>query len=158
MRLPPLFAAVTLCTLVLAVIATGVALPSAAASPTTGFLSAPTEQLAVPGMAAGAEVTPEGDLYTGWAEYELRFGRRLTAWDQPTRTLPDPGVPLLSSALADGPVRYTRDAVRGSGRRPARGVRDGHGHERLRTTAGGAGGDARSPTPAAVRSAARTAR
>ena len=58
-------------------------------------------------MAAGAEVTPEGDLYTGWAEYELRFGRRLKGWDQPTRTLPDPGVPLLSSALADGPVRYT---------------------------------------------------
>ncbi len=79
----------------------------AGAAPTTGFLAAPTEQLAVPGMAAGAEVTPEGDVYTGWAEYELRFGRRLSGWDQPTRTLPDPGVPLLSSALADGPVRYT---------------------------------------------------
>ncbi len=75
--------------------------------PTTGYLSAPTEQLAVPGMAAGAEVTPEGDLYSGWVEYELRFGRRLRGWDQPTRTLPDPGVPLLSSVLADGPVRYT---------------------------------------------------
>ena len=75
--------------------------------PTTGYLAAPTEQLAVPGLAAGAEVTPEGDLYTGWAEYELRFGRRLRAWNQPTRTLPDPGVPLLSSTLADGPVRYT---------------------------------------------------
>jgi hypothetical protein len=83
------------------------AIPAAGAAPTTGFLSAPTDQLAVPGMQAGAEVTPEGDLYTGWAEYELRFGRRLTGWDQPTRTLPDPGVPLLSSTLADGPVRYT---------------------------------------------------
>ena len=77
------------------------------AAPTTGYLAVPTEQLAVPGLAGGAEVTPEGDLYTGWAEYELRFGRRLREWDQPTRTLPDPGVPLLSSALADGPVRYT---------------------------------------------------
>lgn len=75
--------------------------------PTTGYLAAPTEQLAVPGLAAGAEVTPEGDLYTGWAEYELRFGRRLRAWDQPTRTLPDPGVSLLSSTLADAEVRYT---------------------------------------------------
>ncbi|MGA2165159.1 MAG: hypothetical protein ABSH36_11910, partial [Solirubrobacteraceae bacterium] len=75
--------------------------------PTTGYLAAPTDQLAVPGMAAGAEVTPEGDLYTGWAEYELRFGRHLQAWNQPTRTLPKPGVPLLSSTLADGGVRYT---------------------------------------------------
>ncbi len=80
---------------------------TAIATPTTGYLAAPTEQLAVPGMADGAEITPEGDLYSGWAEYELRFGRRLQAWNQPTRTLPDPGVPLLSSALADGHVRYT---------------------------------------------------
>jgi hypothetical protein len=75
--------------------------------PTTGFLSKPTDQIAVPGMLAGAEITPEGDLYTGWAEYELRFGRRLARWNQPTRVLPNPGVPLLSSSLADGPVRYT---------------------------------------------------
>jgi hypothetical protein len=79
----------------------------AADATTTGFLAAPTEQLAVPGLAAGGEVTPEGDVYTGWAEYELRFGRALRAWDQPTRTLPRPGVPLLSSALRDGSVRYT---------------------------------------------------
>jgi hypothetical protein len=85
----------------------GVTAVGAGAAPITGYLAAPTEQLAVPGLAAGAEVTPEGDLYTGWAEYELRFGSRLRAWDQPTRTLPDPGMPLLSSALADGPVRYT---------------------------------------------------
>lgn len=74
----------------------------------TGFLAAPTDQVAVPGMLAGAEITPEGDLYTGWAEYELRFGRRLRAWDQPTRTLPDPGLPLLSSTQSDGAVRYTQ--------------------------------------------------
>lgn len=81
---------------------------SASSPVSTGFLSAPTDQVAVPGMLAGAEITPEGDIYTGWAEYELRFGRRLAAWRQPTRTLPDPGVPLLSSSLSDGPVRYTR--------------------------------------------------
>jgi hypothetical protein len=81
--------------------------PARATTPAPGFLTQPTEQLAAPGMAASAEVTPEGDLYTGWAEYELRFGRRLRGWDQPTRTLPEPGVPLLESSLADGPVRYT---------------------------------------------------
>jgi hypothetical protein len=79
-----------------------------AGAATTGFLAAPTDQLSVPGMLAGAEVTPEGDLYTGWAEYELRFGRRLAAWNQPTRTLPDPSVPLLSSTLWDGAMRYTQ--------------------------------------------------
>jgi hypothetical protein len=77
-------------------------------APTTGFLSRPTDQLAVPGRLAGAEVTPEGDLYTGWAEYELRFGRRLRSWDQLTRTLPDPSLPLLSSTSLDGRVRYTQ--------------------------------------------------
>ncbi len=78
----------------------------AASTPTTGFLSEPTDQIAVPGMLSGAEITPEGDLYTGWAEYELRFGRGLMRWDQPTRVLPNPGLPLLSSSLWDGPVRY----------------------------------------------------
>lgn len=72
----------------------------------TGFLAAPTDQLSVPGMLAGGEVTPEGDLYTGWAEYELRYGARLRAWRQPTRTLPDPSVQLLSSTLRDHQVVY----------------------------------------------------
>jgi hypothetical protein len=102
MRPPLMFAAAALCVLALA---TGAAAPGANAT-TTGFLSAPTDQIAVPGMLAAGEVTPEGDLYTGWAEYELRFGHRLSAWYQPTRTLPNPSLPLLSSALSDGPVRY----------------------------------------------------
>jgi hypothetical protein len=79
-----------------------------ASAPTTGFLAAPTDQIAVPGMAGAAEITPEGDLYTGWAEYELRFGGRLRVWNQPTRTLADPGVGELQSTLSDGPVRYTQ--------------------------------------------------
>jgi hypothetical protein len=84
------------------------ATPPTATRPTTGFLAAPTDQIAVPGILAGGEVTPEGDLYTGWAEYELRVGRRLAAWDQPTRTLPNSGLPLLSSTQSDGPVHYTQ--------------------------------------------------
>jgi hypothetical protein len=74
----------------------------------TGFLSAPTDQVAVPGVLAGGEITPEGDLYTGWAEYELRVGRRLEPWSQPTRRLADPSQPLLSSTMLDGSVRYTQ--------------------------------------------------
>jgi hypothetical protein len=100
----PLIAAASALTLGMSSLAGAAA---SAARPTTGFLAAPTDQVAVPGSIAGAEITPEGDLYTGWAEYELRFGRRLEDWNQPTRTLPDPSVPLLSSALSDGPVLYT---------------------------------------------------
>lgn len=92
-----------------ATIALALSAATAAGSvPRTGFLSKPTDQIAVPGMLAGGEITPEGDLYTGWAEYELSYGRKPAPWDQPTRTLPDPGVPLLSSALSDGPVRYVQ--------------------------------------------------
>jgi hypothetical protein len=86
--------------------------PSAAAEGAmgaeTGFLSAPTDQIAVPGMPAAGEITPEGDLYTGWAEYEWRFGSRLAGWNQPTRTLPDPGEGLLSSSRTDGSIEYTQ--------------------------------------------------
>jgi hypothetical protein len=96
-----------LATLLTLVLLGAVAPVSARGATLPGFLSRPTDQLAVPGLLAGAEVTPEGDVYTGWAEYELRFGRRLRQWNQPTRTLPDAGIPLLSSVLWDGPVRYT---------------------------------------------------
>lgn len=74
----------------------------------TGFLSTPTEQLGVPGLAASAEITPEGDLYTGWAEYEWRLGSGLKDWDQPTRTAPDPSLPLFQSRLTEGGVTYTQ--------------------------------------------------
>jgi hypothetical protein len=74
----------------------------------TGFLSEPTDQIAVPGLLAGAEITPEGDLYSGWAEYELRIGPRLDAWRTPTRTLPDPGLPLLTSEMRVAGVRYVQ--------------------------------------------------
>ena len=113
----------------------GAAAP-AQARPTPGFLATPTEQVGVPGYAASGELTPEGNLYTGWAEYALRYGRRLRAWNQPTRTLPNPSEPRTLATLRDGPVRYTQEvfaiAVNGApvayltvtaqntGRRPAR--------------------------------------
>jgi hypothetical protein len=79
------------------------------ARPTPGYLSSPTEQVGVPGFAASGQLTPEGNLYTGWAEYALRFGRRLRAWDQPTRTLPNPSEPRTLAVLSDGGVRYTQE-------------------------------------------------
>ena len=103
MRLAPALGSLALCALALAA-----APPAALARPAlTGFLSQPTDQIAVPGMAASGELTPEGDLYTGFAEYRIRFGSRLRPWDQPTRTLADPAVPSYSGTLLDGPVRYT---------------------------------------------------
>ncbi len=101
--------ALALRSLALGALALSAAPPAALARPAlTGFLSKPTEQLAVPGMAASGELTPEGDLYTGFAEYRIRFGSRLAPWDQPTRTLADPAIPSYSGTLSDGPVRYTQ--------------------------------------------------
>jgi hypothetical protein len=78
--------------------------------PLAGFLSEPTEQLAVPGDPASGEITPAGDIYTGWAEYQLFAGPRLTSWDQPTRVAPDPGEPLYQAQRRAGPVRYVEQA------------------------------------------------
>jgi len=71
-----------------------------------GYLHNPTDQLAVSGDVATTEVTPEGDLYTGWAELVFRFGPRLERWRQPTRTLTDGHLPVLSSSLESVGVRY----------------------------------------------------
>jgi hypothetical protein len=76
-----------------------------------GFLAAPTDQLAVPGLLAGAEVTPEGDVYTGAAEYAFRFGPRLRGWDVPTRSLAGGRYPVLGSEAVAGGVRYRMTAL-----------------------------------------------
>jgi hypothetical protein len=83
---------------------------ASAAAPPTGYLAAPTEQLAVPGSRASAEITPEGDIYTGWAEYELSVGSHLRPWTQPTRILPDPSIPLFESQLVREGISYTQQA------------------------------------------------
>ena len=48
-----------------------IAAPAAHAAPFS-FLERPTDQIAVPGYVSGTTVTPEGSLYTGWAELVLR--------------------------------------------------------------------------------------
>jgi hypothetical protein len=77
-----------------------------AAHGAAGFLAAPTDQLSVPGFVAGAEITPEGFVYTGSAELEFRFGPRLARWDVPTRERAAGRWPVLSSSAAAGGVRY----------------------------------------------------
>ncbi len=75
-------------------------------APSTGFLSQPTEQLGVPGNVASGEITPEGDIYTGSAEYQLFAGTTLQPWSQPTRITPDPGRPDYSADLRRGSIQY----------------------------------------------------
>ncbi len=82
--------------------------PAHARAPLTGFIATPTEQLALPGALPGGEITPEGDIYTGWAEYQLAYGIPLRGWDQPTRMLADPSLPLYQARLRDRQVVYTQ--------------------------------------------------
>ena len=82
------------------------AAPVAARAAVPGFLAAPTDQLSVPGVAAGAELTPEGYVYTGSAELAFRYGPRLAAWDVPTRERAAGRWPVLSSSATAGGVRY----------------------------------------------------
>jgi hypothetical protein len=82
------------------------AAPGAAAAPYS-FLATPTDQLAVPGALAGAEITPEGHVYTGWGELVLRVGPRLAEYDQPIRTLERGRYPIVRSSVDAGGVRYS---------------------------------------------------
>jgi hypothetical protein len=91
----------------------------AASGPPTGFLVTPTEELGVPGRIASGEITPEGDIYTGWAEYEPFAGPGLRPWRQPTRVAPNPGEPLYLARLRRGAIAYAeRVFTVAVGRRP----------------------------------------
>ena len=95
-------------TAVLAMLATA----SVAAAAPYSFITEPTDQIGVPGFAAGTEITPEGYLYTGSAEIVLRRREvppvaRVEAWRVRTRLLTDGRYPVLHSAATAGHVRYT---------------------------------------------------
>ena len=101
------------------------------------FLVAPTDQLAVPGLAASTEITPEGYLYTGWTEVVFRAGHSLRPWHQPYRTLErgrypvirqarrigglDYSITAVASPVANRPVNFVRVRVRNGTRRTRRG-------------------------------------
>jgi hypothetical protein len=70
------------------------------------YLSRPTDQLGIPGVVPGVEITPEGYLSTGWAELQFRFGPALSPWFQPVRTMAAGRYPVLRSARRLGGVRY----------------------------------------------------
>ena len=98
---------------------------------------APTEQLAVPGLAAATEITPEGYLYTGWTEVVFRAGHSLRPWNQPLRSLERGRYPVITQRRAIGGLHYSittfaapvanravnfvRVRVRNAGRRSHRG-------------------------------------
>lgn len=120
-------------------------MPAGAGAYAWSYLNHPTDQLGVPGVLAGVEVTPEGGLFTGWGETTFRFGPGLTTWRQPRRTLAEDRWPVLSSVRRRDGVSYTltvfcdlvegravafaRVVMRGEGRTPhvgrfAAGIRD----------------------------------
>jgi hypothetical protein len=83
------------------------AVPGAAGAAPWSFIVEPTEQLGVPGYAAGTEITPEGNLYTGSSEIVFRYGPRQRAWNVPIRHLESGRYPVISSSARSGPVTYT---------------------------------------------------
>ena len=82
---------------------------AAAAAPVTpySFLTEPTDQLGVPGYIPGTALTPDGSLYTGWAELAFRFGPRLAPVNGTIRDLLDDRYPVIRYHLRSGTVIYT---------------------------------------------------
>ncbi len=80
-----------------------------ASSPTPlfSFLATPTDQLGVPGLFAASEVTPEGDLYTGYGELTFELGRPLRLLDQPLRRFEGGRYPIIDSVVEQAGVRYS---------------------------------------------------
>jgi hypothetical protein len=85
--------------------------PSPAGAATTpqpfSFLATPTDELGVPGLFAASEVTPEGDLYTGYGELTFELGSPLGLYDQPLRSLEDGRYPIIDSTVEESGIRYT---------------------------------------------------
>jgi hypothetical protein len=77
------------------------------------FPAGPTDQIAVPGETGGAEITPEGYLYTGYGELAFWTGARLAPLKQRVRSLLDGRWPVVRATRDDGPVRYQLDYFAG---------------------------------------------
>jgi hypothetical protein len=86
-------------------------LPAPAAPPS--YLVTPTDQLGWPGQQEGTEVTPEGDLYTGWAELAFEIGDGST-FDPTTHSLADGRYPVVHLFRVLNDVLYELDALQTS--------------------------------------------
>jgi hypothetical protein len=71
------------------------------------FLLNYTDQLGVPGFPGGTAVTPQSDLYTGFAELSLRVGAGGRSFPSDGRTLADDRYPVLTSIRLDHNILYT---------------------------------------------------
>jgi hypothetical protein len=111
MRRPP----ASVLALAASIAGAAVCAPASAQAPVL-FPSTPTDQLALPGVAGGAEITPEGDLYTGYGELAFWAGRRLEPLDERVRSLLDGRWPVVRAARDDGPVRYELEYFAGRAR------------------------------------------
>jgi hypothetical protein len=85
--------------------------PAPAAPPT--FLLTPTDQLGWPGQVPGTLVTPEGDLFTGWAELTFNVGAGET-FEPRTHTLQDGRLPIVRLFREDRGVLYELTAFQSS--------------------------------------------
>ena len=104
---------------VLAVTALAAALPTGSAAAATkapafqapprpySFLLNYTDQIGVPGFPGGTALTPQSDLYTGYAELSLRVGRGGRSFPSKGRALAQDRYPVLITTRLDHGVLYT---------------------------------------------------
>jgi hypothetical protein len=98
--------------LVVAGLAGWLAAPAGAVDKPLSYLVSTTNQLGVPGEAAGTLVTPEGDLFTGWAELTFSVGDGRTL-DPLTHSLFQGRFPIVHMFREDGDLLYELDAFEG---------------------------------------------
>jgi hypothetical protein len=70
------------------------------------YFSKPTDELGVPGAPSGAEITPEGYLYTGFGELMFFTGPEQTPVQARVRTLEDGHLPVFSYTVPHLGIAY----------------------------------------------------
>jgi hypothetical protein len=70
------------------------------------YFSKPTDELGVPGAASGAEITPEGYLYTGFGELMFFTGPDRAPVEARIRTLEDGHLPVFSYSVSRLGIEY----------------------------------------------------